>query len=91
MCFSLSASLCQTVLLKSEVQQCPHEVATQMNSAGCFVSCVKDRIVSPGPYVTANQFHDRRLKAVSPALTHRDTNTDAHWENVFLFTTRERC
>lgn len=77
-------SLCQTVLLRSEVQQCPHEVATQMSIAGCFVSCVKDRVVSPGPYVTADQFHDRRLKAVSPALPHRD----AHREKYF-FTIKE--
>lgn len=70
----LSVSLRQTVLLKSEVQQCPHEVATQMSIAGCFVSCAKDRVVTPGPYVTADQFHDRRLKAVSPTLTHRDTH-----------------
>ncbi|XP_075884917.1 IQ motif and ubiquitin-like domain-containing protein isoform X2 [Nelusetta ayraudi] len=63
----------QTVLLKSEVQQCPHEVATQMSIAGCFVSCAKDRLVSPGPYVTGDQFHDRRLKAAIrlQALTRR--------------------
>lgn len=85
MCFSLSVSLCQTVLLKSEVQQCPHEVATQMNSAGCFVSCVNDRIISPGPYVTADQFHDRRLKAVSPPLTHRETHTQTHTGKMVFF------
>lgn len=46
-----------------------------MSIAGCFVSCAKDRVVSPGPYVTGDQFHDRRLKAVSPALTHTETHT----------------
>ncbi|KAG7234550.1 hypothetical protein INR49_004485 [Caranx melampygus] len=54
----------QTVELKSQVQQCPVDVSTQMTGIGCYVSCVGDKLVAPGNYVTAEEYHDRRLKAV---------------------------
>ncbi|XP_041852189.1 IQ and ubiquitin-like domain-containing protein [Melanotaenia boesemani] len=54
----------QTVELKSQVQQCPVNVSTQMTGIGCYVSCVNDKLVSPGKYITADEYHNRRVKAV---------------------------
>ncbi|XP_034542639.1 IQ and ubiquitin-like domain-containing protein [Notolabrus celidotus] len=54
----------QTAELKSQVQQCAVDVSTQMTWIGCYVSCTKDKLVAPGNYITADEYHDRRLKAV---------------------------
>ncbi|XP_039989271.1 IQ and ubiquitin-like domain-containing protein [Xiphias gladius] len=54
----------QTVELKSQAQQCPVNVSTQMTGIGCYVSCVNDKLVVPGNYITADEYHDRRLRAV---------------------------
>lgn len=58
-------SLFQTVELKSQAQQCPVSASTQMTGIGCYVSCMNDRLVTPGTYTTADEHHDRRLRAVS--------------------------
>lgn len=62
--FSQSLRLCQTVELKSEAQQCPVNASTQMTWIGCYVSCMNDKLVAPGNYITADECHDRRLRAV---------------------------
>ncbi|KAM9376262.1 IQ motif and ubiquitin-like domain-containing protein [Pholidichthys leucotaenia] len=54
----------QTAEVKSQSQQCTVDVSTQMTSIGCYVSCNKDRLLTPGTYTTAAELHDRRLKAV---------------------------
>ncbi|CAJ1056035.1 IQ and ubiquitin-like domain-containing protein [Xyrichtys novacula] len=54
----------QTVELKSQVQQCAVDVSTQMTGIGCYVSCMNDKLVTPGKYTTAAEYHDRRLRAV---------------------------
>ncbi|XP_053175347.1 IQ and ubiquitin-like domain-containing protein [Scomber japonicus] len=54
----------QTVQLKSQTQQCPVSVCTQMTGIGCYVSCDNDKLVVPGNYTTAAEYHDRRLSAV---------------------------
>ncbi|KAM8751672.1 IQ motif and ubiquitin-like domain-containing protein isoform 1-T1 [Acanthopagrus schlegelii] len=54
----------QTVELKSQVQQCRVNASTQMTGIGCYVSCLNDKLVAPGNYVTADEHHDRRLRAV---------------------------
>uniref|UniRef100_A0AAZ1WZ73 IQ motif and ubiquitin domain containing n=1 Tax=Oreochromis aureus TaxID=47969 RepID=A0AAZ1WZ73_OREAU len=54
----------QTVELKSQAQQCPVNASTQMTGIGCYVSCMNDRLVTPGKYTTADEYHDRRLRAV---------------------------
>ncbi|XP_023275715.1 IQ and ubiquitin-like domain-containing protein [Seriola lalandi dorsalis] len=54
----------QTVELKSQTQQCPVNVSTQMTGIGCYVSCTNDRLVAPGNYITAEEYHNRRLRAV---------------------------
>ncbi|XP_044050149.1 IQ and ubiquitin-like domain-containing protein isoform X2 [Siniperca chuatsi] len=54
----------QTVELKSQVQQCAVNISTQMTGIGCYVSCMNDKLVTPGNYITADEYHDRRLRAV---------------------------
>ncbi|KAM6926629.1 IQ motif and ubiquitin-like domain-containing protein [Lycodopsis pacificus] len=55
----------QTVDVKSQVQQCPVDVATQMTATGCYVSSMNDKLVAAhGGYVTADEHHDSRLRAV---------------------------
>ncbi|XP_032378816.1 IQ and ubiquitin-like domain-containing protein [Etheostoma spectabile] len=54
----------QTVKLKSQAQQCPVNASTQMTGIGCYVSCMNDKLVSPGSYITADEYHDTRLNAV---------------------------
>ncbi|XP_054878630.1 IQ and ubiquitin-like domain-containing protein isoform X2 [Poeciliopsis prolifica] len=54
----------QTAELKSKLQQCSVDMSTQMTGIGCYVSCVNDKLVTPGKYVTADEYHGRRLKAV---------------------------
>ncbi|XP_034444974.1 IQ and ubiquitin-like domain-containing protein [Hippoglossus hippoglossus] len=54
----------QTAELKSQVQQCPVSVSTQMSGIGCYVSCINDKLVTPGNYITAAEKHNERLRAV---------------------------
>uniref|UniRef100_A0A3Q3A938 IQ motif and ubiquitin domain containing n=1 Tax=Kryptolebias marmoratus TaxID=37003 RepID=A0A3Q3A938_KRYMA len=54
----------QTTEMKCQTQQCVVSVSTQMTGIGCHVSCVNDTLVTPGKYITADEIHDRRLKAV---------------------------
>ncbi|XP_038562649.1 IQ and ubiquitin-like domain-containing protein [Micropterus salmoides] len=54
----------QTVVLKSQAQQCTINVSTQMTGIGCYVSCLNDKLVAPCSYITADEYHDRRLRAV---------------------------
>uniref|UniRef100_A0A665U3P6 Ubiquitin-like domain-containing protein n=1 Tax=Echeneis naucrates TaxID=173247 RepID=A0A665U3P6_ECHNA len=54
----------QTVELKPQTQQCPVDVSTQMTGIGCYVSCMSDKMVIPSNYVTAKEYHSRRLRAV---------------------------
>ncbi|XP_029288907.1 IQ and ubiquitin-like domain-containing protein isoform X2 [Cottoperca gobio] len=54
----------QTVELKSQAQQCPLSVSTQMSGIGCYVSCMDDKLVAPGNYITAAEYHNERLRAV---------------------------
>ncbi|KAJ4922996.1 hypothetical protein JOQ06_021697 [Pogonophryne albipinna] len=54
----------QTVELQSEAQQCPLDASTQMTGIGCYVSCMDDKLVAPGNYITADQYHEERLRAV---------------------------
>ncbi|XP_019935100.2 IQ motif and ubiquitin-like domain-containing protein [Paralichthys olivaceus] len=54
----------QTVELKSQAEQCPVNASTQMRGIGCYVSCINDKLVAPGNYITAAEYHDKRLRAV---------------------------
>ncbi|XP_012730407.2 IQ and ubiquitin-like domain-containing protein isoform X1 [Fundulus heteroclitus] len=54
----------QTVELKSKLQQCSVNMSTQMTGIGCYTSCMNDKLVTPGKYITAEEYHSKRLKAV---------------------------
>ncbi|XP_035498533.2 IQ and ubiquitin-like domain-containing protein [Scophthalmus maximus] len=54
----------QTAEQKSQSHQCPVSVSTQMTWIGCYVSCMNDKLVTPGNYVTAEEYHNERLRAV---------------------------
>uniref|UniRef100_A0A3B4AFG1 Ubiquitin-like domain-containing protein n=1 Tax=Periophthalmus magnuspinnatus TaxID=409849 RepID=A0A3B4AFG1_9GOBI len=54
----------QTVEMRVQSQQCPADVSTQMTGIGCYVSCTNDKLLTPGGYTTATEYHERRLKAV---------------------------
>ncbi|XP_030072342.1 IQ motif and ubiquitin-like domain-containing protein [Microcaecilia unicolor] len=54
----------QTVFEKNRYQQCTNTTSTQMTKIGCYVSNLTDKLIKPGKYVTAAEYHARRLKAV---------------------------
>ncbi|XP_038873938.1 IQ and ubiquitin-like domain-containing protein [Salvelinus namaycush] len=54
----------QTVTVKSQSQQCTNSTSTQMTKIGCYVSNMEDKLISPGSYITAAQYHGKRLRAV---------------------------
>ncbi|KAK1168987.1 IQ and ubiquitin-like domain-containing protein [Acipenser oxyrinchus oxyrinchus] len=54
----------QTVREKSQHQQVTYTTSTQMTKIGCYVSNTTDKLISPGEYFTADEYHNRRLKAV---------------------------
>ncbi|KAJ8269144.1 hypothetical protein COCON_G00117510 [Conger conger] len=54
----------QTVQVKSQAQQCSSTIATQINKIGCYVSNMEDKLVTPGPYVTAQQCIFQKMKAI---------------------------
>ncbi|XP_041795735.1 IQ and ubiquitin-like domain-containing protein [Chelmon rostratus] len=54
----------QTAELTRQAQQCPVNASTQTTRGGCYVSHLKDKLVVPGNYITADEHHARRLRAV---------------------------
>ncbi|KAM3926857.1 IQ motif and ubiquitin-like domain-containing protein [Leptodactylus fuscus] len=60
----------QTVFEKNKSQQSRNTMATQMTKIGCYVANVSDRLIQPKKYVTADEFHARRLKAVITIQTY---------------------
>ncbi|KAM9753714.1 IQ motif and ubiquitin-like domain-containing protein [Menidia menidia] len=54
----------QTVKKKSQTQQCEVDSSTQMSGIGCYVSCVNDKLLTPGKWTTAEEHEDQRLRAV---------------------------
>jgi hypothetical protein len=59
----------QTVNTRNKVQQTTSVSSTQMTKTGCFVSSNEDKIIIPGMYETADEFHAKRLKAVGQFLS----------------------
>lgn len=52
-------------MLRNQVQQCSKNASTQMTSIGCYVSNIEDKLITPsGIYMTADEYHTKRLKAV---------------------------
>ncbi|XP_061628722.1 IQ and ubiquitin-like domain-containing protein [Phyllopteryx taeniolatus] len=60
----------QTAEQVLQTQQCASSVTTQMTSVGCYISNLKDKLLSPGRYVTADEYHDARLNAVIRLQAH---------------------
>ncbi|XP_068132480.1 IQ motif and ubiquitin-like domain-containing protein isoform X2 [Hyperolius riggenbachi] len=54
----------QTVFVKNKIQQSRNTMSTQMTKTGCYVSNETDKLLQPQKYVTADDHHARRLKAV---------------------------
>uniref|UniRef100_A0A673B4Y4 IQ motif and ubiquitin domain containing n=1 Tax=Sphaeramia orbicularis TaxID=375764 RepID=A0A673B4Y4_9TELE len=54
----------QTVKTLEKSQATPCSASTQTSGIGCYISCMNDKLVTPGRYMTAAEYHDRRLKAV---------------------------
>ncbi|KAM9814438.1 uncharacterized protein iqub isoform 3-T3 [Syngnathus typhle] len=60
----------QTAEQVLQAQQCDSSVTTQMTKVGCYISNMKDRLLSPGHYITADEYHHTRLKAVIRLQAH---------------------
>ncbi|NXG14399.1 IQUB protein, partial [Grallaria varia] len=54
----------QTVWEKNKPQQTRNTTSTQMTKIGLYVSNMTDKLISPGKYFTAEEYHRRRLEAV---------------------------
>ncbi|KAM8860991.1 IQ motif and ubiquitin-like domain-containing protein isoform 1-T1 [Synchiropus picturatus] len=54
----------QTVEVRTQYDQCPVSVATQITGIGCYIPGREDRLITPGRYQTAEEYHNLRLKAV---------------------------
>uniref|UniRef100_A0A8C0C2M0 IQ motif and ubiquitin domain containing n=1 Tax=Buteo japonicus TaxID=224669 RepID=A0A8C0C2M0_9AVES len=54
----------QTVFEKNKLQQTKNTTSTQMTKIGLYVSNMTDKLISPGKYLTAEEYHKRRLEAV---------------------------
>ncbi|KAF5907521.1 IQ and ubiquitin-like domain-containing protein isoform X1, partial [Clarias magur] len=60
----------QTVQMKKQPQQCTITTSTQMTKPGCYISNKKDKLITPGRYVTADEYHSKRLNAVITIQAH---------------------
>ncbi|NXG41845.1 IQUB protein, partial [Psilopogon haemacephalus] len=54
----------QTVYERNKPQQTKNTTSTQMTKVGLYVSSVTDKLISPGKYLTAEEYHKRRFEAV---------------------------
>lgn len=50
--------------MKNQAQQCSKNASTQMTKIGCYVSNMEDKLITPGTYITAEEYHSKRLRAV---------------------------
>lgn len=54
----------QTVFQKKKLQQTMNTTSTQMTKIGVYVSNMTDKLLTPGSYFSAAEYHARRLNAV---------------------------
>ncbi|NWT93858.1 IQUB protein, partial [Urocynchramus pylzowi] len=54
----------QTVVEKNKRLQTRNTTSTQMTKIGLYVSNMTDKLITPGKYFTAEEYHKRRLEAV---------------------------
>ncbi|XP_004707921.2 IQ and ubiquitin-like domain-containing protein [Echinops telfairi] len=60
----------QTVQERKKLQQTVNTTSTQMTKIGVYVSNMTDKLVTPGKYFTAAEYHAERLQAVLVLQTH---------------------
>uniref|UniRef100_A0A8D0MSJ9 IQ motif and ubiquitin domain containing n=1 Tax=Sus scrofa TaxID=9823 RepID=A0A8D0MSJ9_PIG len=60
----------QTVFQRRKLQQTTNTTSTQMTKIGVYISNVTDKLVTPGKYLSAAEYHARRLEAVIVIQTH---------------------
>ena len=65
----------QTVNAKNRLQQTTLDTSTQMTTIGCYVANMTDKLVVPGRYETADEYHSKRLEKVGNLLSHYDSMT----------------
>ncbi|XP_015417248.1 PREDICTED: IQ and ubiquitin-like domain-containing protein [Myotis davidii] len=58
----------QTVFLRKKLQQTTNTTSTQMTKIGVYVSNMTDKLITPGKYFTAEEYHAQRLNAEFPDL-----------------------
>ncbi|XP_044102427.1 IQ and ubiquitin-like domain-containing protein isoform X2 [Neovison vison] len=54
----------QTVLQRKKLQQTTNTTSTQMTKIGVYVSNMTDKLVTPGNYFSAAEYHAQRLQSV---------------------------
>ncbi|XP_007420415.2 IQ and ubiquitin-like domain-containing protein [Python bivittatus] len=54
----------QTVVERKKLQQTRNTTSTQMTKIGVYVSNITDKLIEPKQYVTAEEYHARRLRAI---------------------------
>ncbi|XP_070322445.1 IQ motif and ubiquitin-like domain-containing protein isoform X1 [Odocoileus virginianus] len=54
----------QTVFQKGKLQQTTNTTSTQMTKIGVYVSNITDKLVKPGKYFSAAEYHAKRLQAI---------------------------
>ncbi|KAM6202273.1 IQ motif and ubiquitin-like domain-containing protein [Rhynchocyon petersi] len=54
----------QTVCVRKKLQQTINTTSTQMSTIGVYVSNMSDKLIKPGKYFTAEEYHIQRLAAV---------------------------
>ncbi|XP_027029299.2 IQ and ubiquitin-like domain-containing protein isoform X1 [Tachysurus fulvidraco] len=60
----------QTCTVKDQAQQCTISTSTQMTKPGCYIFTTEDKLITPGKYITADEYHSKRLNAVIIIQTH---------------------
>ncbi|XP_039184209.1 IQ and ubiquitin-like domain-containing protein isoform X1 [Crotalus tigris] len=71
----------QTVVERKKLQQTINTTSTQMTKIGVYVSNVTDKLIEPKPYVTAEEYHARRLKAIIVIQTYYRRWLAIQWVN----------
>uniref|UniRef100_A0A8C6X4U2 IQ motif and ubiquitin domain containing n=1 Tax=Naja naja TaxID=35670 RepID=A0A8C6X4U2_NAJNA len=66
---------------RKKLQQTTNTTCTQMTKIGVYVSNVTDKLIEPKPYVTADEYHARRLKATIVIQTYCRRWLAIQWVN----------
>ncbi|KAG8142842.1 hypothetical protein E2320_006033 [Naja naja] len=70
-----------TAVERKKLQQTTNTTCTQMTKIGVYVSNVTDKLIEPKPYVTADEYHARRLKATIVIQTYCRRWLAIQWVN----------